>query len=187
MTAGGGAVGAAAVDIAEFAGADGIERHDAKNGVLLGVTARVEIEKEEQLIFQDGAAKIGAKLIANEIWTWHTRGIVEEVVGFGDGVAVVFAGRAVPIVGAALGGDDGGGSAAATIFDGGIGDFGAELLNGVYGDGGDESERLADGKILSINAVDHDIVLVRAGRRPNHLVAIGIVNGGGGLNGGFEA
>ena len=55
----------------------------------------------------------------------------------------------MPIVGAALGGDDGGGSAAAAIFDGGIGDFGAEFLNGVHGDGGDESEGLADGKILT--------------------------------------
>jgi hypothetical protein len=96
--------------------ADMIERNDRGYGGLRGIAPSIIVKEEEKLVSLDRPADAAAKLVADERRTRNAVLVVEEIVGLGEGVAVILAGVAVPFIGAAFCGDDGLRAAAAALF-----------------------------------------------------------------------
>ena len=121
------------VDVSQLAVCNVRQRHDLNFVNLLRVPPAFVIKKEKKPFFFDGPAKIGAKLIAHQVGAWHATGIIEEGVGFGDRGAIVFMRGAVPIIRAALGGDDRLRAAAAAVCRSNVRYLGAEFLHRLDG------------------------------------------------------
>src|SRR5579859_4161557 len=90
------------VDVGKRAVPEGVHRNRALLQVGKGVTPPVVGKKEKELVLDNGAADAAAKLVADERRPRHAGVVVEPIVRFQAGVAMVFHQRAVEGVGAAL-------------------------------------------------------------------------------------
>ena len=83
--------------------AHGSRRNPAHRAAVAGVPPSFVVEEVEDAVLLDGTADRTSEHVPDELGAIHAGPVVEEIIGGGDGVAVVFVERPVDFVGPALG------------------------------------------------------------------------------------
>ena len=129
---------------------------------LLGIAAAFIIEEEEEFVFQDRAAQVGAELVANQIRPRNTIFVIKKSIGLGRRSAVELIGRAMKIICSGFRDNDSFRTASSTIGGSEAANLGAEFLDRFDRNCRLRLEGRSESVVRRINAIDGYIVLVRA-------------------------